>query len=222
MDLADIRKKARTQGLISSDSVATGELLPTIETTDELLAVEPVGGMQFWDEIGTVKFTTEEEYTQGLSAAGTDAQEFQQQWLGFFLGTEEYALDLEVISELIKPRMMTQLPHVPDYVCGIISLRGEVIPVLDLKSRLGLELSECADSDLQRIVVCEGTSQRIGLLVDRISQVLRLQADEIEVPQLVGDDPAAAFIQAVGRKQGRMLIQLRPEKALEIDGGPRL
>ena len=137
--------------------------------------------------------------------------------MGFYLGKEEYALDLGVVSELIKPRTLTELPHVPDYVCGIITLRGEVIPVIDLKLRLGLEHESQCSHDLQRIIICEGKEQRSGLLVDKISQVVRLPVDEIEKPNLVGDDPAVAYIQGIGRKQGRMFIQLRPEKAIEIE-----
>jgi purine-binding chemotaxis protein CheW len=171
----------------------------------------------FWNEIGTEHFATEEEYSHGLTAyQGSD--EFEQvQWLGFYLGKEEYALDLEVVSELIKPRTLTELPQVPAYICGIITLRGEVIPVVDLHIRLGLQYDQPSDGDLQRIVICDGPDQKIGLLVDRISQVVRLPVENVETPHLLGENPAIAYIQGVGRSQGRMLIQLRPEKVIEIE-----
>lgn len=215
MDLADIRKKARVQGAQQEPDNRPQELVPAA-----IVAQEPApeaGQERFWEEIGCEQFATEEEYAQGLSGQEVEEDAAQVQWLGFYLGSEEYALDLEIVSELIKPRALTELPQVPEYVCGIISLRGEVIPVIDLKQRLGLKTANQCDLELQRIVVCEGAEQRIGLLVDRISQVVRLPQADIETPQLVGGEPAAAFIQGVGRKQNRMLIQLRPEKALEID-----
>ena len=92
-----------------------------------------------------------------------------------------------------------------------------MIPVIDLKRRLGLEHESQYPLDVQRIIICEGKEQRSGLLVDRISQVVRLPVDEIEKPNLVGDDPSVAYIQGIGRKQGGMFIQLRPEKAIEIE-----
>ncbi len=214
MDLADIRKKARAQTTETSPRQQEIAPLPATDEPEDALLEEEI----FWREIGTGQFATEEEYTQGLVASGDDVAVEEVQWLSFFLGREEYALDLRVVSELIKPRILTELPQVPEYVRGIITLRGEVIPVVDLKVRLGLNTGEESPRELQRIIVCEGAEQRVGLLVDRISQVVRIPCDEIEVPQLVGEDPAAAFILGVGRKQGRMLIQLRPEKALEIVG----
>ncbi len=218
MDLADIRKKARAQNSETLEALTVTDALPSgVEDLQDLFVKLPDEG-RFWDEIGTEQFATEEEYSQGLLDSGEDEDVAQVQWLSFYLGEEEYALDLEVVSELIKPRSLTELPQVPHYICGIITLRGEVIPVVDLKSRLGLEqeINYC-DLDSQRIVVCEGKEQRVGLLVDSISQVVRLSVEEIEKPQLVGDNPAATFIQGIGRKQGRMLIQLRPEKAIEIE-----
>lgn len=218
MDLADIRKKARAQ---SSGSLEAAPVISELFIEAEegrTSPVSPLADERFWSEIGTEQFATEEEYSQGMTVLGDEAEVEQVQWLGFYLGNEEYALDIEVISELIKPRALTELPHVPDYICGIITLRGEVIPVIDLKNRLGLPPADLCEVDLQRIIICDEKAQRVGLLVDRISQVACLPVNEIEKPQLVGDNPAAAFIQGVGRIQGRILIQLRPDKAMEIRG----
>ncbi|MCF6180318.1 MAG: chemotaxis protein CheW, partial [Geopsychrobacter sp.] len=172
MDLADIRKKARAQ----NNPVVLDSLLPSEVITAEVphCSSSPVNEISdhcFWDEIGTEQFATEEEYSQGLTGAGDESDVAQVQWLSFYLGKEEYALDIQEVSELIKPRVLTELPQVPSYLCGIITLRGEVIPVIDLKIRLGLVSIEPVDIDLQRVVVCEGKDQRVGLLVDQISQV---------------------------------------------------
>lgn len=218
MDLADIRKKARAQ----DNPVVLDSLLPSELITADILPsssslAHETNEHCFWNEIGTEQFSTEEEYSQGLTGAGGESDAAQVQWLSFYLGNEEYALDIQEVSELIKPRDLTELPQVPSYLCGIITLRGEVIPVVDLKVRLGLVSIEPADIDLQRVVVCEGKDQRVGLLVDQISQVVCLPADSIETPQLVGDGSTRDFVLGVGRKQGRMLIQLHPEKIIEIE-----
>jgi purine-binding chemotaxis protein CheW len=218
MDLAEIRKKARTQGLAltgGGSPLVGGSSAPEVAR----LRPETTLNVRFWAEIGTEQFSSEEEYTRTLLAATAGDESGQVQWLGFFLGKEEYALDIEVVSELIKPRALTTLPHVPAYVCGIMTLRGEVIPVIDLARRLGLQPYDHGDIDAQRVVVCEGQEQRVGVLVDRISQVVRLSPDEIEKPQLVGENPATAFIHGIGRKKGRMLIQLNAEKIIEIETG---
>jgi len=206
MDLADIRKKARVQ----SGEVVKQELHSGTDQIPEVSAVKE----EVWSDLE--QFATEEEYTQGLLEQEEQDGVEQVRWLGFYLGQEEYALELDVVAELIKPRSLTELPQVPGYLLGIISLRGEVIPVIDLKKRLGLKSDPDAEVGLQRIVVCDGKEQRIGLLVDRVSQIVKISIQEIEHPQLVGDDPAAAYIQGVGRIQDRMLIQLRQEKALAI------
>jgi len=216
MDLADIRKKARTQHADVAGPTSFSDILVVAEVSPTFTRPLPDEDL-FWSEIGTEQFVTEEEYSQGLTDSGVDDEAEIVQWISFYLGQEEYALDIEVVSELIKPRALTELPQVPAYVCGIISLRGEVIPVVDLKLRLGLEHEDRCDVDLQRIVVCDGNDQRVGLLVDRISQVVRLPVDEIEKPYLAGDSPTIAFIQGIGRVQGRMLVQLRPDKLIEIE-----
>lgn len=217
MDLADIRKKARVQTQLPDqrEELKAGETASI--DSDLPVPLSKAGDDPVGAQIGDEQFATEEEYTQGLSGDEEREKADQVQWLGFYLGREEYALDLEIVSELIKPRALTELPQVPPYICGIISLRGEVVPVIDIKLRLGLKPSDHCDIDLQRIIVCEGSEQYVGLLVDRISQVVRIPRDEIEHPQLVGDEPAAVYIQGIGRKQDRMLIQLRAEKALEIE-----
>ncbi len=217
MDLAEIRKKARTQGQSAPAEAPSvdSSAAPSVESSGALPT--QVEEDLFWGQGESGHFATEEEYTQGLIVSDEEDVAEQVQWLGFYLGAEEYAVELEVVSELIKPRTLTDLPQVPDYVSGIISLRGEVMPVIDLNRRLGLAGVNESDSELRRIIVCEGPEQRYGLLVDRVSQVVRLTAGEIESPQLVGDDPAGAFVQGIGRKQGKMLILLHPQQIMEID-----
>lgn len=218
MDLAEIRKKAQQQAVSAEEKVL---LEPTIEVElhEEAIGQVPVtvkpetscaGLKKFFPDLN---FASEEEYIQGLSGSEKGLEVETVQWLTFFLGDEEYALSLDVVLELIKPRAYTDLPEVPAYVRGILSLRGEVVPVVDLQSRLQLGCSQ--ESSYQRIVVCEGAEQSIGLLVDRITQVVRMPKKSIEQAPLVMKD-GDKFVSGVGRYQGRMLILLNPEEVLKI------
>ena len=218
MDLAEIRKKAQQQSATAEDKAL---FEPTIEAelheenAGQISApliedAETAGLKQFFPDLN---FASEEDYIQGISGSEKGLEVETVQWLTFLLGEEEYALSLEVVLELIKPRTYTDIPDVPEYVRGILSLRGEVVPVIDLRVRLKLGCGE--ESNYQRIVVCEGEEQSIGLLVDRITQVVRLAKDAIEQAPLVVKD-GDNYVSGVGRYQGRMLILLNPDEVLKI------
>lgn len=219
MDLAEIRKKAQQQDRAAEEKALVepalaAELLAE-EERREIAKPEPEevaesGLQQFFPDL---KFASEEDYIQGLSGREKGLTVETVQWLTFLLGNEEYALSLDVVKELIKPRAYTDLPDVPEYVRGILSLRGEVVPVIDLQSRL--KLGHGVDGAYQRIVVCEGAEQSIGLLVDRITQVIRIPKDAIEQAPLVVNEEDN-FVAGVGRYQGRMLILLNADKVLKV------
>jgi purine-binding chemotaxis protein CheW len=160
------------------------------------------------------QFATEEDYVNGVLERDAALETDWVRWLTFLLGEEEYALSLETVLELIKPRPFTELPGVPDFVCGILSLRGEVVPVIDLKMRL--RLAAGPEQTQQRIIVCDGPEQPIGLLVDRIVQVVRLPSAAIEPPPLALNEDKNNNVSAVGRYQGRLLILLDPDVILQI------
>ncbi|SHI72058.1 purine-binding chemotaxis protein CheW [Malonomonas rubra DSM 5091] len=219
MDLAEIRKKAQKKDVAVEEQALLEPTLAAELFAAEESELEPVappkssaapGLQQFFPDLN---FASEEDYIQGISG-GDKGQEVETvQWLTFLLGKEEYALNLDVVMELIKPRAYTELPDVPDYVRGILSLRGEVVPVIDLCRRLKLGCS--SEGGYQRIVVCEGKEQSIGLLVDRITQVVRIPKEAIEQAPLVvneGDN----YVSGVGRYQGRMLILLNPDEVLQV------
>ncbi len=222
MDLAEIRKKARQQAEQDHAQPPVETTLPAElpepdqpegeEFTLPEVAAPPATGLQkFFPDLA---LATEEDYIQGLSGKDKSVEIDRVRWLTFLLGDEEYALSLEVVLELIKPRNYTDLPKVPDYVKGILSLRGEVVPVIDLRQRLKLGCGE--ESGFQRVIVCQGKEQSIGLLVDRITQVVSLPIESIEPAPLMLTDGEMNFVEGVGRYQGRMLIQLNPNEVLTI------
>lgn len=138
--------------------------------------------------------------------------EQDRQWLTFFLQGEEYAMDIETVNEIIKPREITDIPRVPDFILGIVSLRGIVVPVYDLARRLNL--GEVEVGPQSRIIVCHHGDGLIGLLVDSIAQVVRLNERKIETPPAMLSGLDREFIAGIGRFQGRMLILLQLHNVL--------
>jgi purine-binding chemotaxis protein CheW len=147
----------------------------------------------------------EENYLQGLTDSNHENERIRQ-WLSFFLGEEEDALDITDIRELIKPREITEIPRSPVFILGIISLRGVIIPVFDLRQRLKLGAGEI--SPTSRIIVCQQGGKSAGLLVDSITQVVRIPEHAIEPPPAVLSGLDRDLVDAVGRHEERMLILL--------------
>jgi len=158
---------------------------------------------------------TEESYLQGLQEQDPSGAVEKQQWLTFGLGGEHYAVDIRYVRELIKPREITDIPRVPDFILGIISLRGIIVPIYDLRRRLKLRASEI---DLNtRIVVCEQGERIAGLLVDNITQVVKFAEQEIEPPPAVLSGLDRELVEGVGRVQGKMIVLLDLPSVLDAE-----
>jgi purine-binding chemotaxis protein CheW len=149
---------------------------------------------------------TTENYLQALVASDEEVDSNIEQWLTFSVGNEEYALSIESVSEIIKPREVTDIPRVPDFISGIISLRGIIVPVFDLTRRLNLGESEMTSAS--RIIVCQDGERLAGFIVDRINQVVNVPISNIEPPPTVLSGLDRDFVEGVGRVDDRMLILL--------------
>lgn len=215
MDLAEIRKKARSRkGTEPPAENGTSRAAPSTQGAPSEASVPPVSPPAAPPDIDPLEalfrarpeldLATEESYLQGLAARSEEGA--FRQCLAFSLGDEEYALDIGGIREIIKPREITDVPRVPEFVLGIISLRGAIIPVFDLKQRLNLGKTEVAAAS--RIVVCHQNGRFAGLLVDRLNQVVLLPGQEIEPPPAVLSGLDREMVEGVGRYRGRMMILL--------------
>jgi purine-binding chemotaxis protein CheW len=149
------------------------------------------------------------------STAEARVEALSRRWLAFSLGSEDYALDISMIREILKPREVTAIPRVPDFLLGIISLRGNIIPIFDLKRRLGLGVATVDENS--RIIVCQEGDRLAGLLIDRITQVTTIQEDGIEPPPAIFSGRDRALLDGVGRVQGNVLILLNIANILTID-----
>jgi purine-binding chemotaxis protein CheW len=134
------------------------------------------------------------------------AAERREEWLTFFLGEEEYALPVAQVREILKPPPIAEVPRAPAHVLGVLMVRGEVVTVFDPRSRLGLP--RVAPGRYARVLVCGDRGDPCGLLVDAVSQVVRLPVSAIEaLPAGVGVASSGA-ISAIGREHGRLFILL--------------
>jgi purine-binding chemotaxis protein CheW len=134
--------------------------------------------------------------------------------LCFKVANEEYAISIMDIKEIIKPREVTEVPRVPAFVRGILSLRGNIIPIFDMRVRLGLP--GAASSERERVVVVKRQGGFCGVLVDEVVQVVRIAEAGIEPPPVVLEGIDRDFVQGIGRVAGRMLILLDMEKVLDV------
>lgn len=143
--------------------------------------------------------------------AGNDYEEY----LCFRLSDEIYGVSIMQLKEIIKPREVTEMPRAPEFVSGIISLRGVIIPVLDMLSRLGLKRAEATGRE--RIVVVKHSDGFSGLLVDEVLNVARIPKDCFEAAPAVLEGIDRDFVSGIGRAENRMIILLNLENITNID-----
>ena len=137
-----------------------------------------------------------------------------EEFLSVRVTNETYGINIMQIKEIIKPRQVTEVPHAPSYVCGVISLRGVIIPVLDMPERLGLKRG--APSGKERVVVVKSCAGLSGLLVDQVIQFDRIAIDALEPAPAVLEGIDRNFISGIGRSGRRMIILLNLDRIAEI------
>lgn len=128
------------------------------------------------------------------------------------VGGEEFAVDILSVQEIIRMVEITRVPKAPAFVEGVINLRGRIIPVLDLRRRLGI--ADAERTAQSRIVVVTVRGRVVGLVVDSVSEVLRIPRSAIEPTPSLGTTAGAEFIQGVGRLDERLLTLLDLKRLL--------
>lgn len=141
-------------------------------------------------------------------------QEREQEMLSFLIGAEEYIVPVDQVQEVLTPREVTPVPHTPGHILGVCSLRGAVLPIVDLHRRLGLGVA--AQDERSRIVVVHlGDDDTVGLTVDRVRGVVRILPSSVRpVPETV--EQGAELLLGIARKDERLLILLDVEKAVGL------
>lgn len=133
-------------------------------------------------------------------------------WLVFALGTTDYAVEVERVRTIIGLLPITRVPQLPDSVRGVINLRGQVVPVVDLRIRFGLEAVDHGSRTC--IVVLQAAGSEFGVVVDRVIEVASIAAEAVEPPPQLGADPDTEYLLGVARHGERVRLLLDVDRAL--------
>jgi purine-binding chemotaxis protein CheW len=161
------------------------------------------------------------EQTKNLPiVAGTAGAEEEHQYLTFMLSGDMYAIAILNIKEIIEYGNLTEVPMVPEFIRGVINLRGSVVPVVDLSVRFGRKRTEVSRRTCIVIIEVETgaeTEQDIGVMVDSVSEVLEIPKSEIEPPPSFGAKIRVDFIKGMGKVAGKFVIILDADKVLSVE-----
>lgn len=157
------------------------------------------------------------ESTQAASEHGTQRRSSVSalqggKFLTFFLAGEEYGIEILAVHEIIGMLEITRVPRTPTFVRGVINLRGKVIPVIDLRLKFGMESKEQTEETC--IIVVQAQNMEMGILVDKVSEVLDIAAKDIDEPPSFGAEVNTDYILGIGKAQGRVKLLLDIEKVL--------
>jgi len=139
----------------------------------------------------------------------------EKQMVLFELGLETYGLDIATVHEIIRMQPITRVPKAPVYVEGVINLRGKVIPVIDIGKRFGFEKS--VKSKNNRIVVVYIREKTLGIIVDAVTEVVRIPVDSIEAVSDIVTTGNSDYLQGIAKYNNKMIILLALEKLLSTD-----
>ena len=150
--------------------------------------------------------------TEKRNIAQNLAEDEVLQWVTFQLENETYGINVMQVQEVLRYTEIAPVPGAPEYVLGIINLRGNVVTVIDTRSRFGLPSGDVSENS--RIVIIEAEKQVIGIMVDSVAEVVYLRSSEIDAAPAVGTEERAKFIQGVSNRDGQLLILVDLNKLL--------
>jgi purine-binding chemotaxis protein CheW len=218
MDILAARKKAaereRTQnGVETNPTVSVQSITPGTKSSgtegpvpsSSAVGKQPAVAKQVAVEKPDIGKATELEGT----ANEIHTQDIEM--LSFRLGNEEYVLPVDDVQEVLKSRELTMVPNAPQYVLGVTSIRGTVLPVLDLGMRLGLPPAK--RDEKTRIIIISPEDEDAGILVDRVTGVVRISPNTVRpAPETI--EQGAEFLKGIARKDDRLYILLDLHKAV--------
>ena len=147
--------------------------------------------------------------TQMQSGLSTDKLD---QLISFAIGDEDYGIDIQTVKEVIRHREITRLPKAPEFVKGVINLRGDVIPIIDLRERFGMEQKEY--TTMTRVIVVEVEGRSVGMVVDSVSHVIRIEDSEIVPPPPCVGKVSEEYLKGVGKVGEKLIVLLHITKIL--------
>jgi purine-binding chemotaxis protein CheW len=136
-------------------------------------------------------------------------------FLTFFLAGEEYGIEILSVHEIIGMLPITSVPGTPNYICGIVNLRGKIIPIVDLRRKFGMESIEQTSETCIIVVNVQGVE--VGIVVDRVSEVINIDSGDIEPAPSFGRDVNTDFILGIGKSASKVKILLNIDRVLSAD-----
>jgi purine-binding chemotaxis protein CheW len=149
----------------------------------------------------------------GMMSTAEQARE--EQLVVFELAGESYGVEIGRVQEIDKMQAITVVPQVPSFVKGVINLRGRITPIVDLRLRFGLPRAEA--TALTRIVVVKTGDEWVGMVVDGVSEVLRISVDAIEPPSSMVTNTESAFLRGIAKLKERLIILMELDRVLDKD-----
>lgn len=140
------------------------------------------------------------------TAAGSSSGAGSDKYLTFFLGQEEYGFEILKVQEIIGLLPITRVPRTPDFIRGVVNLRGKIIPVMDLRLKFGMETVDSTDETC--IIVVEAEGVQIGVLVDSVSEVLDIRHDQVEAAPDFGTEVDTDYILGIGKAEDGVKLLL--------------
>ncbi len=137
------------------------------------------------------------------------------QLISFAMGEENYGVNIQTVKEVIRSREITMLPKAPAFVKGVINLRGDIIPIIDLRERFGMEQVEY--NDMTRVIVVEVEGRSIGMVVDSVSHVIRLEEEQIEPPPPCVGKVSEEYIRGIGKVEEKLIVLLKIDRILTTE-----
>ncbi len=128
----------------------------------------------------------------------------------FKIGDEDFGVSINRVVEILKSQKIYSLPELPDFLSGVINVRGDVAPLLDLRLRFGMHASE----KKRRIIIVRSEGEKIGLLVDEIDEIISLAAEDLIAPPSIFKGLKTEYLKGLGKKEGRIIILLNLDRLL--------
>jgi purine-binding chemotaxis protein CheW len=137
----------------------------------------------------------------------------EYQLVVFKIGNEEFGVDIAQVREIVRLIEITYMPKAPEFIEGVVNLRGQIVAIIDLAKRLGIPSRP--RGDVTRIIVVEIGENTVGMIVDSVSEVLRLSSEDIEeVPGLIETEVPEHYIRGVGKLPDRLLVLIDLSRVL--------
>ena len=139
-----------------------------------------------------------------------------EKYLTFQIAEETYGISILKVREIIGLITITKIPHTPDFILGVVNLRGRVIPVVDMRTKFGFPYAEPTEQTC--IIVVDLGSFLTGILVDSVSEVMNISQSSIDPPPSFGNEVDTSFITGIGKLKDRVILLLDIDRVLAMGG----